>query len=54
MNEEVLRKTGTDRALISTIQERQKGFFWACHAERWVREVGYFREGTWEERTRQT
>ena len=26
-NEEVLRKTGTDRALISTIHERQKGFF---------------------------
>ena len=27
MNEEVPRKTGTDIALISTIQERQKGFF---------------------------
>ena len=26
-NEEVLRKTGADRALISTIQERQKGSF---------------------------
>ena len=46
MNEEVLRKTGTDRALINKYNTRKtKRFFRACRVERWVREVGYFREG---------
>ena len=48
-NEEVLRKTGTDRALISTIQKRQKVFFGGhvMRKDAWVRENGYFMEGTW-------